>query len=172
MKKLLAFLLILVCFSSLTACKEDSLDNVNTDSNNSSNQEQVELQQIPIQSFDGVWKETSKSLFKGYHEYFEIIIENDTIKINCIDFSGCNNVTVFDGVWKNPSEEVTEYSYNSKMYTGYYVDDNGNRIDYYDLEATFVYKNGNLTFVQDSSIVGAHRNYSNGQIIYFEKISD
>lgn len=187
MKKLLAFLLILVCFSSLTACKEDPLDNVNTDLNNSSTQEQEELQQIPIQSFDGVWKEINIPEERDITavKWFQIVIENETIYVywleygNQFDNSRKNWESVFcfqspnvpaNGIWKNPVEEVSEYSYETSFIVGNYLDKNGEIVD--DVQkVTFTYKNGKLS-MKRKSLGDLYDKFRDSDIIYFEKISD
>lgn len=173
MKKLLAFLLILVCFSSLTACKEDPLDNVNTDSNNSSTQEQQEEKQIPIQSFDGRWKECN--LRERESSWTEIIIDNGCINVYWTlgDSYGGYHYEVKiheDGTWENPSEEVTEYSYISKFNVGYYIDENEVRHDHI-IEVTFTYKNGKLSIAR-ADLTDPYMYYRDSDVIYFERISD
>lgn len=195
MKKLLALLLILVCFSSLTACKEDPLDNVNTDSNNSSTQEQEQQEEkyIPIQSFDGHWKETNIPEGKSITDvrWFDIIIRNGRIQIRWLSYYdqfaddydcfydesssrimqiawGCN-----DGyaTWENPTEEATEYSFVSIEDGGYYIDADGNRIDNEDFQLLFTYKNGKLLIAR-ADLTDPYMYYRDSDIIYFERISD
>lgn len=178
MRKILAILLMLVCVSSLTACKEGTLDNVNTDSNNTTNQE--EQKKIPIQSFDGKWKEADLPEEKDItaSQWFEINIKNGTISVYWMSYydqfadSYDRCVRVWgSGVWENPTEDVTEYLYNSKCkLEGYVVDKDGNLIEQYS-HLSFTYDNGRLS-ISLSNIGHPFTEYRNTDIIYFEKISD
>lgn len=188
MKKLLAFLLILVCFSSLTACKEDPLDNVNTDSNNSSTQEQErqEENEILIQSFDGVWKEINIPEERDLTatRWFQIVIDKNTITVYWLEYydqfrdhSKWESVWCFNspnnpanGTWKNPIETVAEYSYLSKFKTGICVDGDGNQYDQI-FEMTFTYKSGKLA-MQRKDLAAPYSHMRDSDVIYFERISD
>lgn len=184
MKKFFALLLILVCFSSLTACKEAPLDNI--DSNNSTNQEQQEEKQIPIQSFDGVWKEINIPEERDITavRWFQIVIDKNTITVYWLEYydqfkdhSEWESVWCFDspnnpanGTWENPTETVAEYSYTSKFKTGICVDEDENQYDQI-FEMIFTYKNGKLA-MQRKDLAEPYSHMRDSDIIYFEKISD
>lgn len=194
MRKILAILLMLVCFSSLTACKEGTLNNVNTDSNNTTNQEQEELKQIPIQSFDGHWKECNLPEEKDItaSQWFDIIIKNNQIQIRWLsyydqfrdDYEQFYNVsksfhigTIVWGhnddhaTWENPAVEITEYSFVSIEDGGYYIDSDGVRVDNEDFRLLFTYKDGKLS-ISRRDLGDPYMNRRDTDTIYFEKISD
>lgn len=171
MKKFLAILLILVCFSSLTACKEDPMDN--TEPNTSTNQEQEEVKQIPIQSFDGRWKECN--LREREPTWAEIIIGNGIVNVYWTfgdSYGGYSHEGQIheNGTWENPTEKVTEYLYTSKFNVGYYIDENEVQHDHI-IEVTFTYKNGKLSIAR-ADLTDPYMYYRDSDIIYFEKISD